>query len=346
MSLEYFSTLVSIAAEILAFVIAFWGAYLVYLRQQRDKYREKLVEDFQELDRVISQWSFLEDYTCPTRWHPPMSKYIQILTKESWKKSPLESWKDSLEKLDKTFNEARKKEMELRTKTGGRLPAGPALYLEVKFALHDLVQSIYKEFPSPPGNYKISPPPGEIPISIKSYVRYDFPNNREYFLTWAKRYNIFFKDLYEAYYRIRPIIDTLKKVHKESVEQTKKWIIELEKMDRLDQWSKDALRESQEYSAAEVNYYEQVFQFLGRMKHKIDRIRDKISTYDNYSYKGKWKTVFSFIFMVLTGIFIPFLALFFKPDWPLETMKLFSGVGFGLSTFSAILLIYRDISKF
>jgi hypothetical protein len=51
--------------------------------------------------------------------------------------------------------------------------------------------------------------------------------------------------------------------------------------------------------------------------------------------------------MVLTGVFIPFTVLFFKPDWlPLEILKFFSGVGFGLSTISAIFLIYRDISKF
>jgi len=218
----------------------------------------------------------------------------------------------------------------------------------VKFAFHDLVQRIYAEFPPPPGDYEISPPPGEIPFSVKTFVRYDFPNNRGLFLTWAKRYDIFFKDLYEAYYRIQPIISTLKKVHRESVEQTEKWITELEKTDRFS-WAIDSLRESREYSMAEINYYDQIFQFLGKMKHKIDQIRDKISTYDNYFYKGKWKTVFSFIVMVLTGVFIPFIVLFFKPDWSLgalEIMKLISGLGFGLSTASAVFLIYRDISKF
>lgn len=348
MSLEYFSTLAGIAAEVLALVVAFYGAYLVYLRQQRDKYREELVKDFQELDRIISHWSVLEDYTRPPSLFPPTGKYLQILTKVSWKKSPLETLKDNLEELDKIFMETRKKEMEIRSQTQGRLTAGPALYLKVKFAFHDLVQCIYAEFPSPPGDYKISPPPGEIPFSVKSFVRYDFPNNRESFLDWAKRYDIFFKDLHEAYYRIQPIISTLKKVHRESVEQTEKWITELEKTDRFS-WAIDSLRESREYSIAEINYYDQIFQFLGKMKHKIDQIRDKIYTYDNYFYQGKWKTVFSFIGIVLTGVFIPFAILFSKPDFPMETMtfiQLFSGVGFGLSTFSAVFLIYRDISKF
>jgi len=83
------------------------------------------------------------------------------------------------------------------------------------------------------------------------------------------------------------------------------------------------------------------------MRHKIDEIEDKIATYDNYFYKGKYKTIFSFAVMALTGVFIPFTVLFFKPEWlELEILKIFSGMGFGLSTLSAIFLIYRDISKF
>lgn len=344
MSLEYFSTLTGIAVEILVFVIAFYGAYLVYLRQQRDKYREELVDEFQELDRIISQWSILE--SIPVSWHPPLGKYLQILERESWEKSPMETLKDILKKLDRTFDETRKKEKEFRTKAGGRLVAGPALYLEVKFALHNLVQTIYREFPPPPGDYKVSPPPGEIPFSVKSFVRYDFPDNRKLFLTWAKRYDIFFGDLYRIYYRIRPIIKTLKEVHIESIEQTKKAIIELEKIGRLHQWTRDALRESQEYSTAELDYYGQVFQFLGKMKHEIDGIKDKICTYDNYFYKDKRKTVATLLVMALTGIVIPLSVLFLKSEWQLETVKLISSVGFGLSTLLAILLIYQDISKF
>lgn len=346
MSLEYFSTLVGISVEVLAFVIAFYGAYLVYLRQQRDKYREELIKDFQGLDKTVSQWSFLEDRTHPLRWHPPTSKYIQILTKETWEKSPLEKLKGSLKELDKIYNETQKKEMEERNRAKGRLTAGPALYLKVKFALHDLIQIIYREFPPTPGDYEVSPPPGQIPIYVESYVKYDFPNNRESFLTWADRYDLFFKGLYEVYYRIRSIIDTLKKVHLESVEQTEKWIVELEKMDRFDQRSKDQLREIQQYSVAEVNFYEEVFQLLGKMKHETDRIRGKINTYENYFFKGKWKMAFSLIAMVLTGILIPFTALLFQPDWPLQTVKLLSTVGFGLSTISTVLLVYFDISKF
>ena len=344
MGAEYFATLASISAEIIALAITFYAGYLVYLREQRDKYREELVKDFKELDRTIFQWSVLEEY--PISWCPPMSKYLQILEKESWKESPLESLKDVLEKLDQTFMETHKEEMKLRSQTKGYLPAAPALYNRVKFALHDLIQQIYREFPPPPGDYKVSEPPGEIPYAVKSFVRCDFPHNRESFIAWTKRYDAFFEGLYTVYYRIKPIINKLKKVRRESAEQTKKYIMNLEKIGGLS-WAISSLRESEEYSITEINYYEQFFQFLGKMRHKIDEIKDKIATYDNYFYKGKYKTIFSFAVMVLTGVFIPFTVLFFKPEWlELEILKIFSGMGFGLSTLSAIFLIYRDISKF
>ena len=218
----------------------------------------------------------------------------------------------------------------------------------MKFALRDLCQRLYAEFPPPPGDYEISPPPGEIPLSVKSYVRYDFPNNREDFQIWTKRFDQFFQGVYKVYYSIRSMISTLRKVHRESVEQTETLIEELRKKNGFS-WHIDSLKESRKYSIAEINYYDQVFQSIGKMKHKIHQIKDKISTYDNYFYRGKWKTVFSLISWALTGVFIPFFFLFSQPDWSprvLGVMKLISGLGFGLSTVFVVFLVYRDISKF
>lgn len=79
---DYFSTLLGISVQIIAIVLAFYAAYNVYLRQQRDKYRERLVRDFQKLDKLILRWSLLEDYGRP-EWSPPIGKHMQILEKES-----------------------------------------------------------------------------------------------------------------------------------------------------------------------------------------------------------------------------------------------------------------------
>lgn len=265
----------SVSAEVLAIAMALFGAYLVYLRQQRDKYREDLVKDFQELDSLISEWSILEDYSHPMNWHPPISKYLEILAKESWEKSPLESLKDGLEQLDKEFAEAQKKEIDFRSKAEGRLVAGPALYLKMKFALRDLCQRLYAEFPRPPGDYEVSPPPGEIPLSVRSFVKYDFPNNREDFLIWTKRFDLFFQDILKVYtHSITLMISTLRKVHRESVEQTEKLIEELRERNGFS-WHIEKLKESREYSMAEINYYDQVFQYIGKMKHKTDKSKTK-----------------------------------------------------------------------
>ena len=112
-------------------------------------------------------------------------------------------------------------------------------------------------------------------------------------------------------------------------------------------WAMDSLQTSLEFSKAEMKYYEEAFQIIGTMKYKTDEIVNTIKTYDNYFYKGKIKTITSMIFIVITGLLIPFLALFSNIHlFPLEVVQVFAGLGFGLSTIIAILLIYRDISKF
>ena len=135
----------------------------------------------------------------------------------------------------------------------------------------------------------------------------------------------------------------MRKIHEESAEQTTKSIKDLEKMGAG--WAKESLKESAEYSIAEINYYEQVFQFVGNMKYKIDEITDKIKTYDRYSYKGGWVTSISLLIMVVTGLLVPFVALFANVYWlPLEVVEILVGVGFALSTIAAVLLLYRGIS--
>jgi hypothetical protein len=340
---DFFSTLLGISIQAVSIIITFYAAYHVYLRQQRDRHRENIVKDLQSLNKLVTKWSFLEEYT--PEWSSPTSKYFQILEKEQWKKSVVdESLKGLLANVNKLFIETQKKEMEIKRTSSGRIVAAP-LYLQVKSALNDLVLAIYREFPQPPGDYKISEH-GEIPYDIKSLIRHDFPNNKEDILRWIDRFSLFFDGIIQVYYRIKPVLSTLRKINEESAEQTTKWIEEIrEKGESL--WAIDGLKESTKISIAEINYYEQVFGFLSDMKSESDKIKDEIGTYDNYFYKGKWKTVVSFCVMAITGLVIPFVALFSNLYlFPLETVEIITAFGFGLSTLTAIYLMYRDISKF
>jgi len=90
----------------------------------------------------------------------------------------------------------------------------------VKFALRDLFHALYREFPSPPGDYEDV---HGVPVNVRSFVRYYFPKNRESFLKWISRFDRFFEDVYRMYlYQLRPKIEHLKEVHRESVERTLK----------------------------------------------------------------------------------------------------------------------------
>ena len=340
MNLDYFSTLAGVSATVISIIMAFYAGYIVYLRQQRDKYREMLVKEFQDLDRLISEWSILRESPHP-EWVPPVSKYIEILSKENWKNSIMEVLNPYLTKVKEEYEKTFKEERKIRDKTGGKLVAGPALYLNVKFALRDLFDKIYREFPSPPGDYEIS---DGIPIKFKSFIRYDFPQNYKEFQQWKSRFDVFFQDIRKIYYQLRPIIVHLKDIHRESIEQT------LETMEEIKRygvsWAEKGLKESINLSKNEIKYYDNFFRVIIEMKYKVDIISDKIATYNSYTYnwKDKWKvtTILSLAGMAITGIILPLLALFYEPPY-LELLGRTSGIGFGLTTLFAIFLIYKEI---
>jgi hypothetical protein len=345
----FLTTFVTIAATILAFVGSFYGAYLVYLREQRDKYREELVKEFQELDSLISQFSILEDLTRPPSWSwsPPAGKLYVILEPESWKQTPMEILNEPVKRLEEEYRKAREEEAKLMSKVEGRIPARAALYLKVKFALNEIISLLYREFPPTPGDYKVSPPPGRIPFAVKSYVRSDFPSNRGDFLRWAERYDLYYSGVVDLYYRIQPIIYTLKKVSIEASESLQRIMAMLNETSRLTQWQEESLTEIQELYIRESSYYESIFQYFRDIKRSVDRIRDRIAAYDRYHYKFKVPTLTSLVFMSILGIAVPLIMLspfkfgqmLMRPELLLAVPLLFS-----LATIFILVLIYKNIT--
>jgi len=334
--MDYFSTLAGVSATVISIIMAFYAAYIIYLRQQRDKYREMLIKEFQDLDRLISEWSILRESPHP-EWVPPISKYIEILSKENWKNSILEVLNPYLTKVEEEYKKTFKEERKIRDQTGGKLVAGPALYLNVKFALRDLFDKIYREFPSPPGDYEMS---DGVPIKFKSFMRYDFPQNYKDFQQWKSRFDVFFQDIRKMYYPLRPIIVHLKDIHRESIEQTLETIKEIKRYGAS--WAEKGLRDSINLAENEIKYYDDLFRVIIEMKYKVDIISDKIAMYNSYTCKWKVNTILSFTGMAITGIILPLLALFYEPPY-LELLGLTSGIGFGLTTLFAIFLIYKEI---
>jgi hypothetical protein len=346
----FLSTFTTIAVTILAFVGTFYGAYLVYLREQRDRYREKLIKDFQKLDSLISHFSILEDLTLPPSWSwsPPTGKLYEILEPESWKQTPMEILEEPVKRLEEEYRKAREEEAKLMSKVEGRIPARAALYLKVKFALNEIISLLYREFPPPPGDYKVSPPPGRIPFAVKSYIRSDFPSNRGEFLKWTERYDLYYSGVVNLYYRIRPIISTLKKVSIEASESLQQLMAMLNETSRLTQWQEESLTEIQELYIRESSYYESIFQYLRDIKRSVDRIRDRITTYDRYRSKFKVQILISLVVMSILGIVIPLIMLSpFKSEQILMyyyELSLIVLLLFSLVTILTIIFIYRDIT--
>ena len=75
MSVAYLSMLAN------SIIFVFISAYIIYLRQHRDRYRERINSLLQRLDGLIFEWSILREPYIPAK-DPHVSKYIEILVKE------------------------------------------------------------------------------------------------------------------------------------------------------------------------------------------------------------------------------------------------------------------------
>jgi len=348
---QFFSTFVTIAVTILAFIGSFYGAFLVYFREKQDNYCESLIQDFQRLNDLVINFSILEDLTRPPSWSwfPPIGKVYSLLEPESWKQNPMEVLKESVKRLEEEYQKAQEKERELMMNTSGRIPARGAIYLEVKFALKDVITLLYREFPPPPGDYKISQP-GNIPYAVKSYVRSDFPDNKREFLEWAKRYELYYSGVVELYYRIRPIIYALKQISIEEAESLQEVMRTINETRGLTQREEETLKEIQELYVREANYYESVFQYLRDIKNRVDLIIYKIAMYERYAPKYAVPIGFCLILMAVFGVILPLIILApFKPEqilnyqWALSQMI---PLIFAIATSLAIVFIVLNIMRF
>ncbi len=340
-SATYYSTLANIATVILSIAVVFIAGYVVYLRQQRDRYREEINHALQDLDTLIFEWSILEKYR-PPEWVPPTSRYIEILSKENWSRTPLEVLEQHLKEVENRYEEAFKKEQEIRRSSQGELVAGPALYLEVKFALDKLLNAIYREFPAPPGEYTTV---NGIPVSVKSFIKADFPRNRKEFLEWATKFEKFFETIHKVYmYRLRHVISHLKEIHKESAMQISRSIEEIEKRG-FPYTMRKMLEEVTQLTYNEPKFYEKFFEYLFKMMHIVDKIKDLIVKYDNYTYKRKIETMVSLTAMILTGIAIPLAALYNYSTSISPLLGCVVGIGFGVSSAITVWIIYKEITS-
>lgn len=122
MNLNYFSTLAGVSATVISIIMVFYASYIIYLRQQRDKYREMITREFQELDKLIHEWGLLEEYSLPELVGPRIGKYLQILSHETWHKSVIEEvLEPHLKQIQKEFESAQEQDMKLRSKQGRAL---------------------------------------------------------------------------------------------------------------------------------------------------------------------------------------------------------------------------------
>ncbi len=351
MNYVYLSTLATVAGAVISITGTLLAGYLVYLRQRQDDYKLDIRRNLHELDRLIFQFSQLEELKRPVSWRSqlPSGYEFSIALKESWEETPKGIFEEDIKNLEDEFEKALKEDYDISTKINTKNPARSALYNKVRFAVHHLFLKIYHEFPAPPATPGFR---GKIG-GFKSFIDCDFPLNIDDFEEWAKKYHMFYREvMVNVYYRIRRIIYHLAEVNRESAENIDESLKMLQQLGQLSQFHIDSMKETKELYLGEAEFYDLFFSYLTLIEQKTLEIQDKIRLYNTYRLGAKCKytkygIVIGYIIMTIFGLVVPLYLLspFQKIGlMDMDTTSIITGVLFVIGTVIAGLSIYQDVS--
>lgn len=254
-SRDFYSTLCSVSATVVSIVITFVIAYMIYSKGKRDDLSIKTKEQLQYLNNLFYHFSQLEEYPRPEQ-AMDAGYYIQIMQNESWKESPEGIFKKEVDNITNEFQTVVQKFFKENFLVS-------AILNKVKFALHDLMMKIYLELPSPPGVVRHK----DKATYFERFIKDNFPDVQKEFEVWSERFLKFYQEIMRIYfYDLTPIIGEIKKTAKKDIERGRESLEQLRRIGKLDDFIKDSLEKSEEYSISSANYYENFFLALGRIR--------------------------------------------------------------------------------
>lgn len=317
------NTFIMIAIAVIGVIGALIIAYLIYIRGKQDDYLLKVRNNLRELNGMIYRFGELEGIRYPEEWHVAgmgMGSFFQIIQQESWEDSPENTFEKEIEEFLSESNKACKKE----AKTGFH-PSNRALYIKTMLILRDLIQRIYSEFPAPPGDYVISK---GSPSNFTSFVKDDFPDNKDSFMEWASKYREFYTKIQRIYQcDIKRIIIHLKDIDRKSEEVHK---------------TRSKLHET------EITYYETFFQFFDTILNKILETVDNMTKYEGYQLSNLIYAIIVVIaLMIFYGLFIPILVLLgiaFPTPHYMQNLRI-SLISFPITAFIALCFLIKEVMR-
>jgi hypothetical protein len=306
MNTPFYSVLIRVCLTTLAITLAFYGGLVVYLGQKGLEYRQEVIQGLQSTDATVKS---LSDFTKPvsagSEWVIPMERKgntQNIMYPESWSSSPTEILNLVAKNVVTNCTEAYEEDQQVIDWLESRnVTHFLAHYNLAIFSLNKLVYALYQEFPSPPGNYTF--------WEVEFFVRSDFPDCKEAFLSWAQRYDAYYDGVSQIHSQIGSALQNISEAYIDRAKLASQELEQAKKENITDSWYIDTLQEDIPYYTGLSVYYSTIFEKLGDIQTQADVTAKMIHKHDQFFNLAFYNLFYPVFFMAFTGVVIPMALL-------------------------------------
>jgi hypothetical protein len=264
---EFHSTFATIIVTVLSIMLAFYGITVITLTQQAQTINQNgqsskgnAVGYMRQTDNAIRTFAYITEppVSSSFNWSVAMEQDSNIrdmctpYLKTDMSFSAMSN--SAVNSLLGNYSEATREDEAIREWLNFlNITRFKASYNLAEFSLHDIVNMLYTQFPSPPAYRNES----QTIVFIDSNF-----SNAASFSNWFQNYTIFYNDVSAVHSRINESIAGISQAYSDAAKLTSEELDQLQKENITDTWTIQSLGEIMTYDKAMSTYYPSVFESL------------------------------------------------------------------------------------
>lgn len=323
---EFHSTFATIAVTVLSIMLAFYGIMIITLAQQAQTINQNaqiskgnVVSYLRQTNDAIGTFAYTIEppLNVSDNWliSAEQDDNIRMIT------SPYEKVNASFSTISSSavqsllgnYSQAVKEDEAVREWLSSlNITRFEASYLLAEFSLHDIVNMLYTQFPSPPAYRNASQTIVFINSSSSSTTS---------FLNWFKNYAVFYDDVSAVHSRINESIAGISQAYSDAAKLDSEELAQLQKENITDAWTIQTQGGLITYDEAMSTYYPSVFKSLDTIFSSgtnaeacINQYNLYINQYDVIYNLAAFPNVILSVVLMAGGVVIP-MSLLGRANW-------------------------------
>jgi hypothetical protein len=264
---EFHSTFATIAVTVLSIMLAFYGIMVITLAQQAQTIhqdaqtsKENAVNCMRQTNDAIRTLAYttepplnsLDNWSISMEQDDNVWKILSPYEKVNMPFSAISS--SYVNSILGNYSEAEREDEAVREWLNSlNITRFEASYLLAEFNLHDLVNMLYTQFPSPPAYRNESQAIVFIGSSFSSTTS---------FSNWFQNYTVFYDDVSAVHSRINDSIEGISQAYSDAAKLESEELDQLQKENNTNSWAIQSLGEIMTHDKAMSTYYPSVFESL------------------------------------------------------------------------------------